>query len=151
MTPLRLGLIGAGLVVRRFHWPALAGLADHFRVAAHTDVDDESAAPFAQLTGLGAEQRMPDTAALLARDDVDAVLVAVPPAAARAITAQALAAGKHVLCEKPPGGTLEAARAFHALERENTRGGGPTLMMGENFFYRSDLRAARDLVQRGAI
>lgn len=57
----------------------------------------------------------------------------------------ALTAGKDVLCEKPAGVDAEQSAAFLALAA-----GHPdrTFVVGENSFYRADLRYARALIDR---
>jgi predicted dehydrogenase len=89
-----------------------------------------------------------DYHALLRRDDIEAVLVCVPIPQLLSITRDCLAAGKHVLCEKPAGADLAEARQFLALQDQYPR---QKIMMTENFFYRDDLRLARSLVEKGAI
>jgi len=49
---------------------------------------------------------------LIARDDVDVVHVATPPVTHAELTLAALAAGKHVLCEKPLAIGIEDARSM---------------------------------------
>jgi scyllo-inositol 2-dehydrogenase (NADP+) len=97
-APLRLGLIGAGDVVRRFYLPALAGRPG-LMVQAIASAGGRSAAE------LAAQHAIPvvcdGVAALLRRTDVDAVAVCTPPDAHRGIAAAALRRGKHVLVEKP--------------------------------------------------
>ena len=149
--PVRLGLFGAGLAVRRLHWPALAQLPDRFEVVAFADPDRDAAASFAATAGIGMAGYAPDPAALLACPQVEAVLVAVPLHRSYALAEAALAAGKHVLCEKPAGGSLEQGRAFLALERRSARAADRVLMVGENVLYREDLRHARRLLEAGAI
>jgi predicted dehydrogenase len=95
---LRLGLIGAGDVVRRFYVPALAA-CPAFRLDAVASPGGRSAA------ALAAEHAIPtvcaSAGALLARDDIDAVAVCTPPSTHRRIVTAALRRGKHVLVEKP--------------------------------------------------
>jgi len=57
---------------------------------------------------------------LLARDDIDAVYVATPPAVHTDVALQALDAGKHVLVEKPL--ATSAREAEIILDRASTRG-----------------------------
>ena len=146
--PIRLGLIGTGLAVELLHWPALRRLADRFTVTAFADRSPAQGERFAAYSGVGAERFCPDHRALLDRDDVDAVVVSVPIPALYEITADVLAAGKHVLCEKPTGTDEEQGRAFLALVE---RYPGRVIMVGENYFYRDDLRHARTLLDDGAI
>lgn len=75
---------------------------------------------------------------LIARDDVDAVYVATPTAAKEDVASRALAAGKHVLIEKP----LHSAQSFKrlsALAREN----GLVLMDATHFVHHPRTSAMR--------
>lgn len=148
IPPIRLGLIGTGLAVEKLHWPALRTLTDRYAVTAFTDRSAEQCARFAGYSGLDPARATIDRAALLARDDVDAVLISVPIPHLYEVARDALAAGKDVFCEKPAGGDAEQAAAFLALAA-----GHPdrTFMVGENYFYRDDLRYARTLLDSGAI
>ncbi|MCS7477072.1 Gfo/Idh/MocA family protein [Umezawaea endophytica] len=148
IPPIRLGLIGTGLAVEKLHWPALRGLADRYAVTAFTDRSAEQSRRFADYSGADPAGAAADRAALLARDDVDAVLISVPIPDLYEVARDALEAGKDVLCEKPAGVDAEQAEAFLALAA-----GHPdrTFVVGENFFYRDDLRYARSLLDGGAI
>jgi predicted dehydrogenase len=148
IPPIRLGLIGTGLAVEKLHWPALRGLTDRYEVTAFTDPSAEQGKRFTGYSGTDPALATADRAALLARDDVDAVLISVPIPHLYEVACDALAAGKDVFCEKPAGGDAEQAAAFLALAA-----GHPdrTFVVGENFFYRDDLRYARALLDDGAI
>ena len=78
IPPIRLGLIGTGLAVEKLHWPALHTLADRYVVTAFTDSSAEQGTRFARYSGTDPARATADRAALLARDDVDAVLISVP-------------------------------------------------------------------------
>jgi predicted dehydrogenase len=95
---LRLGVIGAGDVVRRFYLPALA---DHpaLRLVALASPGGGSARALAAQHGVPVA--CDGAAALLARADIDAVAVCTPPHTHRRIVGAALRGGKHVLVEKP--------------------------------------------------
>jgi predicted dehydrogenase len=96
MAPLRLALVGIGKIARDQHLPAIAASADFELVAAVSrNATVEGVANFAEIDGL--------IASGLA---VDAVSIATPPLGRHLITAKALAAGWHVMLEKPPGATL---------------------------------------------
>lgn len=97
-TRIGLGLIGAGDVVQRFWLPALA-TRPRFRVAAIASPGGRSAAPLA--ARFGVPQVCDDAEALIALPAVDAVAVCTPPDSHAALGIAALAAGKHVLVEKP--------------------------------------------------
>jgi predicted dehydrogenase len=89
-----------------------------------------------------------DYDALLARDDVEAVVILLPIPLLYETARAALQSGKHVLCEKPPGRDLEEGRAFLKLEQEFPQ---QKLLVAENFFYRDELRLGRSLLDEGAI
>ncbi len=117
--PVRLGIAGCGNVLGAYL--ALAerlrsqGLAD---VAALCGRERQRAA--AQAAWPSA-QFLTDYAALLARDDVEAVVILTPMAAHGAMAKAALQAGKHVLVEKPLAVHLAEARELADLAR-NSRG-----------------------------
>lgn len=76
----------------------------------------DRATAFAEAHGIGAATD--SLAALLGRPDIDVVYVATPSHTHRDIALQALAAGKHVLVEKPMASTAaETAEIFDAAER----------------------------------
>jgi predicted dehydrogenase len=145
---IRLGIIGTGLAIEKLHWPALRQMPDRFEITAFADVVRPNAEKFARLAGVSMDGYHPDYTALLARDDVEAVLIALPIPLLYPAARAALEAGKHVVCEKPAGANLEQARDFLALE---SRFPDRKILIAENFFYRDDLRLARSLLDAGAI
>jgi predicted dehydrogenase len=70
-----------------------------------------------------------DPLELIARDDIDAVGIVTPPGAHQDLVIAALAAGKHVLCEKPF--ALDATQA--AAMRDAAQKSGRTAMIGHEF------------------
>jgi predicted dehydrogenase len=145
---IRLGLIGTGLAVEQLHWPALRRLRDRYVVTAFADRSVEQGRRFSAASGVDMAGFTTDHRELLARSDVDAVLICVPIPYLYEMARDALAAGKDVLCEKPTGTGEEQARAFLALERDHPE---RTILIGENYFYRDDIRHARALLDDGAI
>jgi predicted dehydrogenase len=92
-------VIGCGEVTQIIHLPTLAQLADEFEVTALCDVSATVLRGVGDAWGVHA--CFDDIDALIARDDVDAVLVANPDAFHAQATLAAIAAGKDVLVEKP--------------------------------------------------
>lgn len=78
---------------------------------------------------------------------VDAVVVAVPPKFHRELTLQALAAGKHVLVEKPAFPTLDDFETVRAARDA----AGTVILVGENDHYKPLAVKLRALVREGAI
>jgi predicted dehydrogenase len=95
-APLRLGLVGAGGFAT-FLADAAASLPD---VSLRTVADSRpgAASHLARAHGARVAGSWRD---VLANEDVDAVVVATPPADHAEIAKAALEAGKHVFCEKP--------------------------------------------------
>lgn len=101
---LRIGMIGCGEIA--------AATAKGIREAAHAELAAVMDVNEAMARDLGDTHGVPwtlDAATLLARDDVDAVYIAVPHYLHAPLTVQAAAAGKHVLCEKPIATTVADA------------------------------------------
>ena len=111
----RLGLLGCGRF-GRFCLERFRGWA-RLRAVAVADIIPLLARDVARDFGV-AECGTP--AELLARADVDVVLVSTPPNTHYALTMQALKAGKHVVCEKPLALTLDQADEMIAVA-ESTR------------------------------
>lgn len=93
---IRIGIVGLGKISRDQHIPAIAADPAFELVAA--------ASPNATHEAL---RVYPNLEALLAGEpDLDAVALNTPPKVRFDLARTALAAGKHVLLEKPPGSTL---------------------------------------------
>jgi predicted dehydrogenase len=101
-------------------------------------------------SALAAEYRVPLAAtpeALIARSDVDLVVLASPPAVHRAQTAAAAGAGKHVLVEKP----MAQDEAECAGMVEACRAAGVRLSVVSQHRFRDTPAAAHGLIAEGAI
>ncbi|MEX1018461.1 MAG: Gfo/Idh/MocA family oxidoreductase [Litorilinea sp.] len=113
---LNFGLIGCGRVAPR-HAQSLLQLPET-RLAAVADIRKARADRFAAEYGLAGHDAYADYHALLARPDIDAVCICVPSGLHANVALDALAAGKHVLVEKPIAITLEDAdRMIAAAEK----------------------------------
>src|SRR5271165_6613060 len=98
--PIHLAIVGAGIFARDSHWPALQALSDRFTIAAICSRSAASAEKLAALIPYPVAV-VTDYAALLARSDVDAVDLVVPIETLAGYIEAALAAGKHIISEKP--------------------------------------------------
>ena len=91
-----------------------------------------------------------DWRALIARDDVDLVDICTPGDSHAEIALAALAAGKHVLCEKPLANTVEEAEAMtEAAEAAAAR--GQVAMVGFNYRRVPATSLARKMVAEGRL
>ncbi|MBV9561222.1 MAG: Gfo/Idh/MocA family oxidoreductase, partial [Bradyrhizobium sp.] len=137
MMPLRLAVVGLGKIARDQHLPAIAA----------TD-GVELAALASRNARLPSVPCFPTIEALL-RDgpDIDAVALCTPPQGRHALAAAALAAGKHVLLEKPPSATV-AELTFLV---EAARRAGRTLFATWHSRFAAAVEPARDLLAQRRI
>ncbi|MEV0171421.1 Gfo/Idh/MocA family oxidoreductase [Streptomyces sp. NPDC050803] len=91
-----------------------------------------------------------DWRALIARDDVDLVDICTPGDSHAEIAVAALAAGKHVLCEKPLANTVEEASTM-AAAAEEAYGRGQLAMVGFNYRRLPATALARNMVAEGRL
>ncbi|MFB7497296.1 Gfo/Idh/MocA family protein [Streptomyces sp. NPDC056161] len=91
-----------------------------------------------------------DWRALIARDDVDLVDICTPGDSHAEIALAALAAGKHVLCEKPLANTVEEATAM-ARAAEEAEARGQVAMVGFNYRRLPATALARRMVAEDRI
>ncbi len=141
---LRIGVIGAGNIFERGYLPALLE-TDAVHVTAVADLDPaRSIGAVARLEGATAE---PSVASLVARDDIDAVLVLTPTDTHADLSILALDAGRHVLCEKPMARSVaDARRMADAAVRANRR-----LMIGHTRRFDERWTAMYEAVSAGRI
>jgi predicted dehydrogenase len=99
---------------------------------------------------LGWQETATDWREIVAREDIDVVDVSSPGDTHRDIAIAALAAGKHVLCEKPLANTLGEAEEMTA-RAEDAQRRGVLSMVGFNYRRTPALALARDLVSEGRI
>jgi myo-inositol 2-dehydrogenase/D-chiro-inositol 1-dehydrogenase len=138
------GLIGSGRM-GAFHAETVARRVPGARLVA---VADPAPGAADRLTGaLGGGRAYTDVAQLWADPEVDAVVIAAPARSHADLVVAASAAGKHVFCEKPMAVTLaDADRAIDAA-----RSAGVVLQVGFNRRFAADWRAARNLLDDGAL
>ncbi|MEO8521316.1 MAG: Gfo/Idh/MocA family oxidoreductase, partial [Acidobacteriota bacterium] len=139
---LRVAIIGCGQM-GRWHLEAYQR-NPAIDVVAFADTSVAAAQRFAALAGgrsYGSHQE------LLAAEQVDGVSVCVVPAAHRQVVTDALAAGAHVLCEKPLATSLADARAMAAAADRSRR----HLVAGFKFRFFDEVRAAKELIDSGSL
>ncbi len=150
MTPVsvqgdrvRLGVIGAGNIAGL----NVAGYLEHERcdVVAVCDTDREVATSAA--AAWGAPLVFSDLHDLLAEPDIDAVEILTPTHLHYDHVLAALAAGKHVSCQKPLANTVAEARKMGAAADE----AGLILRVSECFWHYPPLEKAKRLIAGGAI
>lgn len=140
--PLRIGVSGLGFGAT-VHIPALQ--SEGVDVIAVHSRRQERAQETA--TRFSIAHAFSDYNAMLALDGLDAVAIATPPAAHKAMTLAALAAGKHVLLEKPF--TLDQNEAYELLQAAEAS--GKTAMIAHEFRFASGRMRVKELLDEGYI
>ncbi|MER9896415.1 Gfo/Idh/MocA family oxidoreductase [Mesorhizobium sp. M0119] len=128
-SPIKLGIVGVGKIVRDQHLPALAKDHDYRLVAAasrHGKVEDTPNFPTIE-------------AMLDAVPELEAVSLCMPPQFRYDAARTALAAKKHVFLEKPPGATVSEVEDLKALAAAN----GVCLFASWHSRYAPAVEAAR--------
>lgn len=141
MDTVRIGIVGSGFMGRTY----AEVLARHVRGARLAAVAvGRRASQLAADYGIAAE---PTIEALVARPDIDAVILATPEQIRLPQVRAAAAAGKHVLSEKPLAPDVAQADQMIAA----CRAAGVTLMVCQTARYRGTLAHAKQLVDAGEI
>ncbi|MFF0154466.1 Gfo/Idh/MocA family protein [Micromonospora sp. NPDC005203] len=99
---------------------------------------------------LGWEASTTDWRDLISRDDIDVVDICTPGDSHAEIALAALAAGKHVLCEKPLANTVAEARAMTAAA-DAARASGVRSMCGFNYRRVPAVTMMRQMVADGRL
>jgi predicted dehydrogenase len=148
LPPIRLAMVGAGIFARTAHLPAILAQPERFQVTAVCSRSLTSA------QGLAALLPQPvsiftDLADLLADDTVDAVDLVLPIHLLPEAVAASLAAGKHVISEKPIAPTVAQAQAL--IHQQAAQHPETVWMVAENWRYEPSFAAAAQAVKSGEI
>ncbi len=139
---MNVGIIGAGGIARKLHLPQLIEM-DDIKV---THIAGRKPSRLKLLSDtFGIPQWTTDYREVLADSAVDGVVIALPHPLHVPVGLEALAAGKHVLMQKPLCGNIDEANAFvNAVES------GDRCVLALPGFG-ADVYAARALVESGSI
>ncbi len=136
----RIGVIGAGKIVRECHLPAYRAAGwEVVRIASRTA---ESARTVADAFGI--EEASGEFADVIDDPRVQVVDISLPSHRHREVAIAALEAGKHVLLQKPMANSLEDARAIVAAAER----AGVKLAVNQNGRWDPAIRACRELIDR---
>jgi len=133
----RIGIIGVGFGVQ-VHVPGFQ--SEGWEVAAICSRSRDKAQAAAAEAGIRAVHT--DPMELIGRDDLDAVAITTPPALHHPLSLAALAAGKHVMCEKP----FALNRAQATEMRDAAERSGLTAMVAHEFRHTPQRALIRQLL-----
>ncbi len=125
-TELKVGIIGCGGIANGKHMPSLSKVKEA-EMAAFCDIIEEKAEKAAKDFGGKDAKVYSDYRKLLEDKSIDVIHVCTPNKSHSEITLDALAAGKHVMCEKPMAKTAEGARKMV----EAAKNSGKKLTIGQ--------------------
>jgi predicted dehydrogenase len=138
---IRVGLIGYGMAVRTFHAPLIEATQGLALVALSTSRPEVVKAERPELE----VEATPE--ALLARQDIDLVIIATPNETHYPLASAALAAGKHVVVDKPFTVTLAEGEAL-AREAEQAE---RVLAVFHNRRFDADFLTLVELIEGGTL
>jgi predicted dehydrogenase len=141
--PLRIGLVGAGMVSRH-HLIAWVSIADRAKVVAIADPSADNAARRADEFGI--PQIYASAEAMLAAVELDAIDIAAPREMHAPLVRLAASKRLPVLCQKPLAPNLREATELAAEVSDLTR-----LMVHENWRFRGYYRNAAAWLREGRI
>jgi predicted dehydrogenase len=139
---MRVAIVGCGLIGHKRAEVIRRSSSDELALAVDSDL--ARAKELAQ----GSDCRYAsDWNSAVAASDIDAVVVATPNKWLAPITTASLLAGKHVLCEKPPGRSLGEAQQMADAARK----AGRALKIGFNHRHHPAISRAHELARQRAI
>lgn len=145
MTKIRIGVIGAGNIAETAHIPAYLKHEDKVEVAAVCNTSIDKAKRVADKFGIpkayGSYKEM------LEQCDLDAVSVCVTNKFHADATVDALNAGCHVLCEKPPAMNYGEMLAMYEAAVKNSR----LLTFNFNYRHSREVKALKAMIDKGSL
>ena len=147
---LRIGLIGTGFMGKAHAFgfasaPRVFDLPYDLELVTVADVTEESAARAARAFGFAGHTT--DWRQIIADKTIDMVSITAPNALHKVMSLEAIAAGKHVYCEKPL-----APLAADALEMaEAAEAAGVKTQVGFNYLCNPMLGLAREMIAAGEL
>ena len=141
---MKIGIIGCADIAFKRFMPAAKKMANITVVAVAEEYNVQKLEPFCNEYGI---EGMSDFAALIKRDDIDAIYVPQPPALHYKWAKEALLNGKHVLVEKPS--TDSSVRSKELVDIAKERG----LTLHENYMfqYHSQIGSILKMISEGEV
>jgi predicted dehydrogenase len=141
---IRVGVVGTGQI-GKWHLETYATKVNGVEVVAVCDINELEAQRVAD------KYKIPnvytDFRQLLARDDIEAVDVALHNNLHRPVTVAALEAGKNVYCEKPMAGSYVDALAMYQTAQKL----GHKLSIQLSTLFSKEIRAAKEIIDLGRL
>lgn len=134
--PLKIGIVGYGFATKTFHVPLIRNVAGFELTAISSSNPAKVVADLPEIAVPATPQ------ALFARPDIDLVVIPTPNDTHAALAVEALAAGKHVVVDKPF--TIDSAEARDLIAR--TKQAGKLLSVFHNRRWDSDFLTLQQIL-----
>jgi predicted dehydrogenase len=147
---LRIGLVGSGFMgkAHAFGYTMAARVFDlPYELELHTLADINDAVAAKAAAALGFSRSTADWRAMVANPDIDVVNITSPNALHKEMALAAIAAGKHVYCEKPLAPLASDAREM----AEAAEAAGVKTQVGFNYLCNPMLGLAREMIVAGEL
>ena len=148
--PLRIGLIGTGYMGKAhvFGYATAQRVLDlPLRPVLHTVADVTEALAAGAADSLGFGQWTLDWRTMIDDPEIDVIHVTTPNALHKEMSLAAIAAGKHVHCEKPLATSVEDARAM----TEAAEAAGVRTQVGFNYLCNPMMALAKEMIAAGEL
>jgi predicted dehydrogenase len=145
---LRIGLIGSGFMgkAHAFGYATATRVFDlPYELELHTIADVNDLAATKAAAALGFSRATAEWRSLVADPDIDVVSITAPNALHKEMALAAIAAGKHVYCEKP----LAPLAADASEMTDAAEGAGVKTQVGFNYLCNPMLGLAREMIAAG--
>jgi predicted dehydrogenase len=140
---LKVGIVGVGGIAGT-HLPGWAA-SDDAELVAGSDVNENVLQSWGESNGIS--MLVADPAELFSNQDIDIIDICTPNMYHAPLAIAALAAGKHVICEKPLAPTPGAIRDMIAARDAS----GKTLMTAQHFRFEGSSQALKREIDAGAL
>jgi predicted dehydrogenase len=137
--PLKVGILGCGPIAQAAHFES-AVKAHNIELHAICDIADDLRNRMAATYAPNKSYKTYDE--MLADQEIEAVIVAVSDAMHVSAATKALRAGKHVLCEKPVGMSIEEVEGLKQTVQET----GLKLQVGHMKRFDAGLQSAKEFI-----
>ena len=147
---LRIGLIGSGFMgkAHAFGYATATRVFDlPYELELHTIADVNDLAATKAAAALGFSRATAEWRSLVADPDIDVVSITAPNALHKEMALAAIAAGKHVYCEKP----LAPLAADASEMTDAAEGAGVKTQVGFNYLCNPMLGLAREMIAGGEL
>lgn len=141
---MRIGLVGYGTGGRHFHAPFIAAAEGVYLAGVVARAPETIARVRADLPAVPV---YPSLSAMIAAGGIDAVTITTPPETRRALVLEAIAAGLHVIADKPFAPSAEAGRDLDRAAKAK----GVVLGVFHNRRFDADVLTLRKVLRSGRL